>query len=127
MRVFRIEHESRGHGPYIVPLRAYECSPLCDGDCRACDEYETVSNLAWAVVGAHQDRYHRSPSGIQKHEVCGFDSLYALEAWFDGWLDKLLAAGYVVAEYDSEGVRYHGNGQVTFNRYVGNRLTTTTV
>jgi ribosome modulation factor len=90
-------------------------------------EYYRTIDLAWAVVGAHQDRYHRSPQGIQAHEFCGFNSLYALEAWFDGWLDKLFAAGYVVAEYDGVGVRTFGNGQVTFNKNLSNRLTTTTV
>jgi hypothetical protein len=127
MRVFRIEHSVRSHGPYIVPLDAYECDAFCEDECEMDREYIRISNLAWAIVGAHQDRNHRSPSGIHRHEICGFDSVYALEAWFSGWLPKLFGHGYVVAEYECENVRHHGNGQVTFNRYVGKRLTTTTV
>jgi hypothetical protein len=126
MRVYRIEHKSRFHGPYIIPFSEYECDAFCEGECQACEDYNDITCLAYAIVGDHQDKYHRSPRGIHRHEVCGFDSLYALEAWFDGWLDKLFAVGYVVAEFDGVKVQHHGNGQVTFNKYMSNRLTSTT-
>jgi hypothetical protein len=52
--------------------------------------------------------------------------MYALEAWFDGYLTDLFEAGYVVAEFEGVDVREHGNGQVTFDKELSFRLTSIT-
>jgi hypothetical protein len=127
MRVYRIEHESKGHGPYIIPFSAYECNAFCEDECEHDIEYDRITSLAYAVVGAHQDRYHRSPQGILQHEVCGFDSMHALEAWFDGFLGPLLSNGYTVAEFEGVNVHHHGNGQVTFHKELSIRLTSAAI
>lgn len=117
MRVYRIEHQTRGHGPYIIPF--FEG----DYDDEYSNEYDDLTSLAYTLISVHQDDTHKAPDVIPARKVCGFDSIHALEAWFDGYLSDLYDLGYVVAVFEGEEVRFHGNGQVTFNKELSIRLT----
>jgi hypothetical protein len=120
MRVYRIQHEARGHGPYIIPFFEGDCDDEND------NEYDDLTSLAYMLIRDHQDELHKAPDVIPSRKVCGFDSMYALEAWFDGYMTDLAEMGYVVAEFEGVDVRNHGNGQVTFDKELSIRLTSIT-
>jgi hypothetical protein len=120
MRVYRIQHQDRGHGPYIIPFFEGDYDDPCD------NLYDDLSTLAYMLIRDHQDDLHKAPDIIPSRKICGFDSMYALEAWFDGYLTDLFEAGYVVAEFEGVDVREHGNGQVTFDKELSFRLTSIT-
>jgi hypothetical protein len=117
MIVYRIEHETRDHGPYIIPF--------VDGDYdnEYDNEYDDLTGLAYLLVSAHQDEEHPPPNTIHSNEICGFDSMDALLAWFDGFLADLAEYGYVIRSFQGENVRHDSYGQVTFHKELSNCLT----
>lgn len=97
--MFRVE-DAVGAGPYV----------------------DNEDNPALAhMFAVHGDADHLDPfdddmlDGIYPDEVCGFPTLCALEAWFEGYDDVLAAAGYKIAVYTTElqTVRY-GRKQAVF-------------
>lgn len=117
MRVYRIEHETRGHGPYIIPF--------IDGDYDDpySNEYDDLTSLAHALVNDHQDDEHPAPRTIYSDEVCGFASMAALTEWFGGWMKNLADLGYVIRSFQGENVRHDSYGQVTFHKELSICLT----
>jgi len=111
MRVWRVAHKTATQngfpsGPYNgkgVPVEQYE--------------------LLWSMGSDHSDAYHPSPYAdpelhhIAAHERCGFNSLNALNKWFDGWVEALDGAGFAVYEYDVPdwAARVGRFGQVVFS------------
>jgi hypothetical protein len=75
------------------------------------------------MASDHSNTTHPSPyadpllMGIQSYERCGFDSLDALNAWFDGWTEALADCGFEVWAYDVAdwAVRVGAHGQVVFD------------
>lgn len=118
MRIFRVEHETRGgHGPYLVPYR-YKT----DGQN---EDYYNLTCLAEDLVSTHNDEDHPAPSHIGYWKVCGFSSLSDLYWWFDGFLDQLWDNGYCVAEFEVPFDKYtyvEGQGQVTFDKNASVRI-----
>jgi hypothetical protein len=121
MRVYRIQHEARGHGPYIIPF--FEGDYDDEND----NAYDDLTSLAYCLIRDHQDDDHKAPDVIPSRKVCGFDSMAALETWFEGYLSELFEAGYVVMEFEGVDVRVHGNGQVTFDKELSIRLTSAAI
>lgn len=77
----------------------------------------THSNEEWDThLAPWSDPLLRS---VGTHEVCGFDSEYALRAWFHGFDDVLYATDFAIWVYDvpEDDVRQGQNGQLLFNRH----------
>jgi hypothetical protein len=79
-----------------------------------------VDRMRWV----HCDEHHLSPYmdgalvGIRMHEVCGFDSLDALERWFEPhWRAAMDRVGFVVHLYEvaEEHARVGSDGQTVFH------------
>jgi len=77
----------------------------------------------WGMASAHSTMTHPTPYAdpdlhhIAEHERCGFDSLDALNAWFDGWTDALAECEFVVWTYEVPewALRVGRCGQVVFD------------
>ncbi|MGW3674660.1 hypothetical protein [Streptomyces sp. NPDC005166] len=75
------------------------------------------------MYSAHSRGTHPEPRrdpdlrGIDEHERCGFDSIDALDEWFDGWATALAGCGFVVTVYDVPdwAVRVGRHGQIVFD------------
>lgn len=76
-----------------------------------------------AMGRAHIDSAHLCPFydpkleyHIDADEMCAFNSRYALDAWFDGWAERLQEAGFVVGCYEvpDSAIRVGGFGQAVF-------------
>lgn len=76
-----------------------------------------------AMFDDHRQGDHPGPQldpqlgGIQPEEHCGFATLEALDAWFDGYHEALEELGFMIARYSVPLalVRY-GQQQVVFHR-----------
>lgn len=107
MKVWRVAHETMTYldfpaGPYVNGMD---------------------TDVFYCMWNAHDcNTSHPSPnsdyklSGIDEAERCGFDSLEALNKWFEGFHDVLHSAGYLVFVYDvpAEDVRVGRHGQAVF-------------
>lgn len=110
MIVYRVEH-SDGHGPYNFST--------AEGEIRTGDMAELNARLCVA----HNDSAHPSPRednvpncmGWTIPGVCGFESLSALAAWFEGWGQELADHGFMIKvfEIDAQWVSA-GNRQLVF-------------
>lgn len=113
MLVYRVEHKKSGCGPY---------SPQSDIAC---------TKLTYRLCNAHSDNEHPdvytafetiSADDIIKNEyIFACSSLEQLHAWFDGFMEDLIACGYEIAVYDVEDV-YIGKNQIVFNRMLAQRI-----
>jgi hypothetical protein len=117
MRIYRVEHGERGHGPYIIPFDE-------DVDDES-QEYYDLTVLAEDLISTHADEDHPAPMHMPRSHVCGFESLGHLEVWFDGFMQALDSEGYVIAEFDVpfDQFRYvEGHGQVAFVKESSQRI-----
>jgi hypothetical protein len=113
VKVYRVGHRTALDTGF--PSGPYTCEGL--------DPEDVVS--LWGMAGDHTNATHPSPyadpalKGIDAHERCGFDSLDALNTWFEGWESRLDAAGFIVWEYDVPdwAARVGRSGQVVFNSH----------
>jgi hypothetical protein len=87
--------------------------------------YWEIVEFADLLCGEHSNDDHPTPRSIPYWKICGFESIEALRAWFDGFEDMLDHYGYVIATYTyAETVMADDYGQVTFEKDTANRLTT---
>jgi ribosome modulation factor len=85
------------------------------------------SDMAWA----HGDDDHPGPyrdgdlGDIRSYEFCAFESMDGLNAWFEGWLDKLNESGYLVHVYEvAEEYIRRGRVQILVNLAMGTLVRT---
>ncbi|MGW6313796.1 hypothetical protein [Streptomyces sp. NPDC055099] len=84
------------------------------------EQHDKLTGMGWR----HSDARHPSPqvdpnlNTIYPDEVCGFDSLDALNVWFEDFGDRLHSAGFHVWEYEAPEFSYRVGkfGQVVFRR-----------
>ncbi|KKL68192.1 hypothetical protein LCGC14_2127440 [marine sediment metagenome] len=109
-KVYRIEHQESGDGPY----RHFP------------QEYEVLD-----VLELHLSNIRRWPGPkddglagqVDYDELYGFKSIAQLEEWFDeGTLEVLYEHGFVLREYETDHIEY-GRKQVLFNRRTAKCLT----
>lgn len=111
MRVWRVAHRTAldtgfPSGPYT-----------------GCGVGTKEAERLWDMAGAHSNLTHPSPQadpklqGMGDYERCGFDSLDALNAWFEGWGEALSECGFQVWEYEVPdwAVRVGAYGQALFH------------
>lgn len=93
-KIYRIEHSIDGYGPYSVCVgRTAELNFFARDvvDSHATDWHKVI----YSDVCAEYAELTRWGSGWH----CGFDSLEKLHAWFNGILDELKNAGYLIKVY----------------------------
>ena len=124
MKVYRIEHSVYGCGPYVTGHIPWEET----------EERELVSEVSDDLCAAHSgDPLRPAPCddvngwhfGDTRDEMSfGFQHYTDMTRWFDGWIEDLDYAGYVVAIYevDAEYVMF-GRLQVAFEREHAELLT----
>ena len=102
MFVYRVEHKETRHGPYCTDLQPP------DGVGRLL--VETHTNPA-----THPIEYELLDPSMAAWRY-GFESLYLLERWFEGFLDLLHEEGFRVMQYEVP-QRYvrHGTRQLRFD------------
>lgn len=121
MRVYRVAHGSIMNRETNMHAGPYQSGPYYDAGL-ACND--TVIRVVSGMCSSHADDDHPSPwwdgylQIIRDHELCGMKDMESLKEWFDGWLDRLQAAGFKVYEFEvSEGVRIgQVGGQVVFDK-----------
>lgn len=123
MRVWRVAHTT-------ALTREFPSGPYC-GDLPG-----AVRSALNPMMNAHCDDYYRHPapynsySGLDRiaeHEVCGFNSLYALEAWFEPEYRALMdELGFALHVYDvpDEYARVGCVGQTVFDRTTAELIST---
>lgn len=122
MKVYRVEHRTYGHGPYLVPVDNY---PESGEDDTA--YYDAVA-LSGKLCSDHAfSDEHPPPTLIYPNEVCAFESRQDLDRWFDGWHDYLRVVGYIVRVYETAKPRFDRWGQVTFPKTSAKALTTESI
>lgn len=101
LTVYRVEHEWTQEGPFVGP---HASRPALEAHCAR----QRLNRGAHRDVPGFQPGYH----------LCGVDSLKLLHEWFGPLRDALLAAGYVLVEYQPlrTNVRL-GKRQLAFPRY----------
>lgn len=125
MRVYRVEHRTYGHGPYVVPLSAYECGAFCDDKCEHDQAYDEACRVSGRLCRDHSlNKDHPPPKMIARDYFCAFDSREALDTWFDGHADILHEAGFIVRVYKADKVVPDTLGQVVFRKTSAKALTT---
>lgn len=95
MKIYRVENETTGYGPYFCPVK-----PL-----------NKMSRV-------HVDKDHPEPyeEGLRHGWKHGFIDIESLERWFCGWLRELEENGYVIAIYNVPHYMTEiGNLQVVFS------------
>lgn len=114
MRVWRVAHGEHRNPFTRFPSGPYVSSGLPRG------VSEEIGEIRWD----HNDRNHPGPYDdpelrwIGGNEVCGFDSLAALNSWFEPhWRAKLKDNGFQVYVYevDEDWARVGSLGQTVFN------------
>lgn len=125
MLIYRIEHEAYGHGPYVLNYRAHEHECEFMGEaCLLCDSLDDLIEFADNLCCAHANSTHPTPNNIPYWKICGFESMEALRAWFEGYEYDLDFHGYVIVTYTyAETVTADDYGQVTFEKDAAKRLT----
>ncbi len=108
MRIFRVEHSRFNHGPYNrEAVTTDDCLDLAYKLVAAHNNDESRPSIKWDIEQFYQKTY----------KVCGFDSLDSLYQWFNGWLDKLQACGYVIKVFETDDFDLGKSGlQLIFNR-----------
>jgi hypothetical protein len=114
MKVFRVAHKEAMFDGF--PAGPYACNSELPTS-----SVDALRDMRWD----HCDDAHPSPlldstlGGIADWERCGFDSLEALYEWFDGWVERLIAAGFVMWVYEvpPDAVRVGKRGQAVFDKY----------
>ena len=111
MHVFRLEHPSSGRGPYGWAL-GHDISQCACASCAP----------SWEMAQAHTGDVRFAPpvppEGWQG-AVWACRTLEALAWWFEGYLERLLAAGYVIREFDVKEAVYEDAHQIAFLRAGG--------
>lgn len=113
MRVWRIAHSVAINPESKTFAGPYQCSPLRDSG-------KEVLEVANKLCSAHANEQHPSPQWdmslgfIRDEEVCGFDSVEAMESWFEGFLGDLADAGFMIFEYEVRECRVGKHGQTLF-------------
>lgn len=129
MRVFRVEHKVRRHGPYAgaVPWLGEFEREYCnchsasrprdhESECESWEVGDFHSRLMWnnsiGRPSPPDDGMGYPPMAFSY----GFVSLNALWEWFDEFLNDLDYFGYEISEYEAFGQTYVGrtSGQVAF-------------
>lgn len=112
MIVYRIEKED-GVGPYFS--RNYK---------------DLVDENGMTMLEYHGGDYINHPCppedgirDIEPEEFCGFESMDALNDWFEDWIPILIEAGYKIVTYDvsTSFVRF-GKKQLVFNKDFAERV-----
>jgi hypothetical protein len=107
MKVYRVEHYDRRHGPYAASWDSMnnECQKLADV-LRVTSTWEQ-----------HPPPDHDGILHYNHQHHCGFASLDALFDWFEQWLEGLIECDYHIAvfEVDEDDVLI-GEKQVMFKR-----------
>lgn len=111
MKVYRVGHKSALD--FGFPSGPYTCEGVPSAD---------VGRM-WGMAPAHASGTHPTPradpllNGIDSHERCGFDSLEALNRWFEGWGEALAESGFQVWMYEVPdwAVRVGKFGQAVFD------------
>lgn len=110
MKVYRVGHSVALDVGF--PSGPYTCRGVPSAD---------VARM-WGMASAHMGGTHPSPyadsllGGISAAERCAFDSIDALNRWFDGFGDALADAGFEVWTYEVPdwAVRVGRYGQAVF-------------
>jgi hypothetical protein len=111
MKVYRVGHKTALDSGF--PSGPYTCEGVPPED---------VARM-WGMASDHMGGTHPSPyadpalMGIQSFERCGFDSLDALNRWFDNWTEALDESGFQVWTYEVPdwAVRVGRHGQAVFD------------
>lgn len=126
MRVWRIAHSVAINPESRTFAGPYQWSPLRDAG-------KEVLEVASKLCTAHADDRHPSPywdmslGFIRNKEVCGFDSVEAMESWFEGFLDDLANAGFMIFEYEVRECRIGEYGQALFEVAEAELISTTEI
>jgi len=126
--MFRVEHCRSGLGPYANSSIDHhevlcgkhwitgEHDDTCPFDYDYCEDLE---DLREKLCVAHEDSSHPSwfSEGwdLGSHYRSGFSSLNKLLRWFDGYLEALEDAGYVVVEYSDDPKAFNSAHQDAFS------------
>ena len=108
MLIYRIEHATNNHGPYIPTYRADDvCFELSSDLRRKHNGHPKHPGCRQEFMGRFREKEH----------FCGFGSIDALKRWFHGFLKKLSEAGYVIKIYDIDPSKVLvGKYQVVFEK-----------
>lgn len=88
--VYRYEND-KGEGPYRFSYTG-DRHPLIS----MCDSHTDADHPVWLTWWGDGDFSYEE---IEPEHLAACDSREALDAWFDGWQDKLEANGFRVVEY----------------------------